>query len=168
MEATIKKMTKAELLSPRYKVIAKHSPFNVELDRLYPIGFIIEANKNLEGHTFLTKTILDYPNIYKPLNWYQDRGIADMPTYLKAIRESKYAKEPEKFGLSAYKEGFILKAFEYRLNENDKYGIVPINVSFEPKNNWIELDDVRLGGFHSIRDFVPATEEDYNEYLKTK
>ena len=64
MEATIKKMTKAELLSPRYKVTAKHSPFNVELDRLYPIGFIVEANKNLEGHTFLTKTTEQEYNEY--------------------------------------------------------------------------------------------------------
>jgi hypothetical protein len=167
MEAS-KNMTKEELLSPRYKVTAKHSPFNAELDRLYPIGFIIEANKNLEGATFLTKTILDYPHIFKPLNWYQDRNIAEMPVYLKAIRTSKYANEPEIFGLSAYKEGFILKAFEYRLDENDKYGIAPINVSFEPKNNWIKIDDVRLGAFHSIRDFEPATEQEYNDFLTAK
>ena len=87
-------MTAEELMRPRYEpifnVAGKHYPAS-----LFTGGEMIELVPN--GNTFwgnqgaargLLKDFFDaFPNLFKPLPWYANRAVSDMPEY---VRETKY------------------------------------------------------------------------------
>jgi hypothetical protein len=81
-----------ELLAPRYKVIADYP------DSIFDVGFILNYDAmNLtafweDGNLFID---LDkYPNIFKPLEWYEDREIDEMPEYVKCIKTPNQVTMP--------------------------------------------------------------------------
>jgi len=81
-------MTAAELLKPRFEVIAEYPrcPFKK--------GTILKLISDLklkdwyedEEQTDMTKGIFikPYPHLYKPLNWWEHRKVEDMPKKLMA------------------------------------------------------------------------------------
>jgi hypothetical protein len=93
-------MKQHELLKPRYKVTADY-PFN----RHFRVGDIITLDKEEEGGLFArvpafgstptyTETTdfydyyLDYyPHIFCPLKWWEERGLYEMPDYVKFDNE---------------------------------------------------------------------------------
>ena len=69
-------MIPEELLKPRYKTLCNYP------DSPLRVGQIITGNTfNITGGTkFHCK---DYPAIFKPLAWWEDRDDKDMPLYIK-------------------------------------------------------------------------------------
>jgi hypothetical protein len=82
-------MTAAELLKPRFEVIADYPncPFKV--------GAILSKIENATNNYFgMDNCVLNairfddiekYPRIFKPLNWWEHRNVEDMPKKVKCI-----------------------------------------------------------------------------------
>lgn len=77
-------MSVEELLKPRYKVIADYPM------RAYNIGDIITLQEPFKPIAYGAADCnnagyLDkYPHLFKPLAWYEEREIDDLPIYLKS------------------------------------------------------------------------------------
>lgn len=86
----------AELLKPRYKVIADYpgSPFWVGSILIFIPRFMHRVDGNIESTTYsdvfrrgnhfiLADEIKEYPHLFNPLEWYEDRKPEEMPGYVK-------------------------------------------------------------------------------------
>jgi len=89
-------MTPEELLKPRYKVIADYffNPYNVgdiitlpENNRsvhLTTTKHTDEFGENVsQAEHYAPKVIEQYPHLFKPLAWWEDRKPEEMPEYVK-------------------------------------------------------------------------------------
>lgn len=81
-----------DLMIPRYKVIADF-PFN----NYYKVGGIITDHKNISarnenGHAVFACSFSEFPNIFLPISWWEDRKPEDMPMYLKYQNNGKIRK----------------------------------------------------------------------------
>lgn len=84
-------LTPEELLRPRYKVIADYP------STFWSIGDIIDPE---ELHTQFEK----YPHLFQKLEWWQERGIDDMPEYVKFFNN---VYRISGWDFSAYITGYI-------------------------------------------------------------
>lgn len=130
-------MTPEQLMKPRFKV-ALNFPGN-----LFPIGSIIEADfenpdlwiiaelglKSPELHDHPSK----WPDVFKEMQWWEDRQLADNPIYVK----------PSERGLTFFHDK-IYKVKHY--SGKDCY-------------DHLRLVDEQVG---HAQWFLPATEEEYN------
>jgi len=85
-------MTKEELLKPRYKVIALFPLCDLKLGDIIsfetphvPVASYCALNGNQIKYAVPEETIKDYPHLFKPLQWWEDRNLADLPEYVKCI-----------------------------------------------------------------------------------
>jgi len=75
-------MTTEALMKPRYKVISNYP------GSIYNIGDIIEQIDGYfdlykDGSTlYLEIELKKYPNIFKPLAWWEERKVSDMPMFI--------------------------------------------------------------------------------------
>ncbi len=69
-------MTVEELLKPRFEVIADYPNSG------YEIGEIIECKKPLTDEEFVN-AFLEYPHLFKKIQWWEKRQKHEMPKYLK-------------------------------------------------------------------------------------
>ncbi len=76
-----------ELLKPRYKVIADYPGNEI------PIGTILFKHNNTywtDGKQYEfyepEKTFIEYPHLFRRLEWWEDRDVKDMPEYVKCIK----------------------------------------------------------------------------------
>lgn len=85
-------MTPEQLLRPRYKVIADYPC------RPHPIGSIIEwcgdphETKTLftlpgSQHNYPEFKFKEYPNLFRKLEWWEERKPEDMPNYVRSIKQ---------------------------------------------------------------------------------
>lgn len=84
-------MTPEELLIPRFKCIAP-LPFQPEKD-MYKVGDIFTDDgktvaKNQNRDPVYSVVWQEYPHLFKPLQWYEDRAPKDMPEYVKYKSEN--------------------------------------------------------------------------------
>lgn len=79
-----------------------------------------------------------YPKIFRQMHWSEQRELGEMPRYLRRIKSGKE----------------VVKAHKYRFI----YG-----------NWWVVPEWAKKVGYDSIvTDYLPATEAEYLEYLKSK
>jgi hypothetical protein len=71
-------MTPEDLLKPRYKVIADYPGCRWE------VGHIIEMKR--VATSVDDKYFDNYPHLFQPLKWYEERKPEDMPEYVKSER----------------------------------------------------------------------------------
>jgi hypothetical protein len=75
----------SDLLKPRVKCIAPYPGMNNR-----KVGDIIEWIEGLHGPQDLWLGVYgEYPHLFKPLQWWEERGIDEMPEYVKCIWENK-------------------------------------------------------------------------------
>jgi len=77
-------MTKAELLEPRYKVVADYPHSNFEINQILDTdaqGVHISYEDYGKEYT----TLADYPHLFKKLEWWEDRKDKNLPKYIKKI-----------------------------------------------------------------------------------
>lgn len=82
-------MSTEELLKPRYKVTADYP------DSLFKVGDILQQDfENANDWVIPEKGLLtpclqtnpaNYPNIFRPIEWWEDRAVDDMPEYVKSV-----------------------------------------------------------------------------------
>jgi hypothetical protein len=140
-------MTNEELMTPRFRVIADYP------NSLFKIGEILTGNQRL----FCDKNserYSDFPNIFQPLEWWEERSLEDLPKYLrfKDNVRTGYLK------INDEEEPFVHKVkvhFRYSTNEDYRYSSFKRFVS-----EWKEQE-------YNYNQFLPSTEEYYLEYIKT-
>ena len=140
-------MTTEELLKSRVKVIAPYpnSPYKVGeilteffFDNGNSYFSVNKDEKTFPDRVINSRTINECPNIFRKMEWWEDRKIEDMPEYLKEECT-----------------GEVIKT-EWRWNE--RLEIEGRNIE---SKEWYETDIATL-------DSLPATIEEYEQYLKTK
>ena len=70
-------MTVEELMKPRYKAVADYPK------SIHPVGEIIQYDYDKDG------TLGNWPHLFKPLEWWEDRKPEDIPKYIKSIFNDK-------------------------------------------------------------------------------
>lgn len=80
-------MTAAELLKPRFEVIAEYPKCvfkkGMIIKEWHLEGWCIDVNNN-QSDILQLHNITPYPHLFKPLNWWEHRKVEDMPKKLKA------------------------------------------------------------------------------------
>lgn len=139
------------LLTPRCEVIADYfySP--------YKVGDIIEPNEKGLVHLTTTvqydsfdgqnhdvvnyfpfETVAKYPKLFRSLHWWQLRPVEEMPEYLKDYIQGKIVVKVHKYLTGDLSDGFISDT------NKDSGHVSPLHI------------------------FVPATEEEYETFIKNK
>ena len=122
-------MTQEKLMQQRYKVIADW-PY---MGEGYSIGKIIQiegTDQFIKENNFYDK----YPHLFKKLEWWEERGIENMPQYLRL--------------------------------KNQDWVFMPI--CYLPPVDVLCPDEVSDTFIHEIMNFIPATREEYEQYLQSK
>jgi hypothetical protein len=84
-------MTKEELLKERYKVISDYPGC------VFRLGEILEATEfpqrwAAEKFNLNNNHPAYYPNIFKKLEWWEERKKEEMPIYIKSLSDGRVAK----------------------------------------------------------------------------
>lgn len=140
-------MTTEELLKPRYKVISDypHPHFDVgdiltECDHRNVWG--IDRMRN--GDVIGVKNVEAYPHIFKPIQWWEERELPQLPEYVRRITTPLFKSSPQ--------FGEVLKVARWvRMNDGSFYAFPD-----KYETEWLASN------------FEPSTKEEYEQYLKTK
>lgn len=134
----------SELLRRRVKCIGNgeyHYPGSVSKvgDILYEA--VQESNKGYyyskDGYVSVIFEPENYPHLFKPLAWYEDREESQLPEYVKNIAD-----------------GHIFKVCRFQI------ALGSVIIYHPPKKSgWQET------GIHNLKDSHPATLEEYNQYI---
>jgi len=144
-----KTMTMEQLLAPRFKVKDKYPGMEMEPFRLDQIitltkhetdGWIHIPIKHIPGSYMRIGFFEAFPNIFEPLPWWKERKVEDMPRYVRSI------KQEYQYGIEI---GKVIKVKEWVLLSKTMYVIQSKTREYHPSC------------------FVPASKEDYNDYLQT-
>ncbi len=88
-------LTKEELMKPRFKVISDYpkTPFE--------IGEILQYNNNEVGAIQYRN---DYPAIFQPLQWWEERTVEEMPEYVlyQCVGEKTEIVRTEKWEVNGF------------------------------------------------------------------
>lgn len=141
-------MTKEELLKPRYKVIADYPESRYNVGSIFykyefvngNYAYVENTESPLDGRVARVEWVENYPIHFRKLEWWEDRKPEDMPQYVKERKEG---------GMVAR----VKKHFTNSIGEDNKKGC--------------QLDIVTDWNFFSYSIWQPATEEEYNQYLKS-
>lgn len=146
-------MTTEDLLKPRYKVIADYlfSPYKIGNvivceNHQYKQVHLATINVREMGENIKQECFYDiedcklYPALFKPLAWYEDREVGDMPEYVK------------------YDDGGVYKIDKWELNIVNELmpkridGIINANVIWHFKK----------------KKSLPATLTEFDHYINSK
>jgi len=88
-------MTVEQLMQPRYKVVVDypHSPFtDNQIICLQNVGGYWRYSwAEHDGIEFETESFFkDYPHLFKPMAWWEERDVKDMPEYVKSLVGSEH------------------------------------------------------------------------------
>lgn len=139
-------MTNEELMTPRFKVIGDYPNSLFKIDEILTGDERIYCDEN-------SKRYSDFPNIFKPLEWWEERNIEDLPKYLKfneVIRTSFTSINDEE-------EPFIHKVKVHQRYSTDTY--FRYSSFYEFVSEWKDQP-------YNYNQFLPSTEEEYLEYIK--
>lgn len=128
-------MSVEQLLTPRYKVIAKYPGSRWEVGHVVHLlnnkGSIIYRWSDNNGDWVYEYWFMEYPAIFKKLQWWEERQEGEMPQYVKI------------------------------LNQQDKEEVYKVN----KWNNSNGMPYVDGFGVFIIKDMEPASESDYLTYI---
>lgn len=143
-------LTKEALLIPRYKVIALWPRCE------YSIGDVIVLTKYMginacistEGQFIEWESFFkEYPHLFKPLEWWEERAIEDMPEYIVFTKD-----------YMAFKQGSVYKHHHW-MHDNS----TPFCIGFETGPGEYEKYAVP-----PCAQLMPATEQEYKNYINQK
>ena len=140
-----------KLLQPRYKLIADY-PSNID-----DIGTVYEIDLS-DGHGIdFEMTCKKYPNLFRELEWWEEREIEDMPMYLK---QTGMVDDDNTLPDWCFK---VKKHFNAGNGEWRDNSIRIFCTEEHPTKGW------SLGNrsFH-YSGFIPATEQDYLTYKQNQ
>lgn len=139
-------MTPEELMKPRFKVIADYPGSHFGDNQVLNLNY-----NNREGlweytwaehdgmYDISEASLKEYPHLFRPLQWWEERDVKDMPEYVKWTKN---------WDSNPVREAGDVMVVEWISNSHFTS----------------EGEDWKLtGGW-----FIPATETEWEEYLKTK
>lgn len=85
-------MTPEQLMQPRYKVIADYPGNKLEVRSILDQG--IRDCFNCDGIIYHESILKKYPHIFKPLQWWEERKLKEMPEYVKCLKSPDKIIEP--------------------------------------------------------------------------
>lgn len=95
----------AELLKPRYKVIADYPMSSVDVGEvLIPDK---ETNQCVTQGGYWGTDLTKYPHLFRKMDWHEDRLVGDMPKYLKCIKTPDQIHQPN----TVYKIDWVNKYY---------------------------------------------------------
>jgi hypothetical protein len=147
-------MTIKDLLIPRYAVAMNYpgSPFKIGdiLTNVLGVTYRINGSQIVEN----VIAIQEFPEIFKPLIWWEFRDREDMPIYLK-LEENYMSANGKKIILKA---GTVLKVGSYfgTGKEATKYG--------RGTGAFLPMGKSNTADIENLNAFLPATEEEYLKY----
>lgn len=167
--------TVEELLKPRYKVIVPWPGMEVEPFALGQIvtlqkhpsdeeeGFIHIPLKHIPGSYMREQFFLNYPHLFRKLEWWEERAPEDMPKYVKVIRED-----------CAKDTGLYCKVYNWHTYD-DKFPLVKGQFGAELEgykppyilNSRFNFEGQVYGRLNATH-LLPATAEEYNNYKAEK
>ena len=140
-------LTTEQLLAPRYKVIADYpqSRFNPD-EILIPNRMDGKVdnqwvNQDPNDKRYIHAQLENFPHLFKPLQWWEDREEKDMPEYVKW----RYMPECD----AKTMDGYIAKVFGW---SQAGYGVI--------------TDDGKTTT--ATKYWTPATHTDYTNYQNSK
>ncbi|AZA82194.1 hypothetical protein C1637_09810 [Chryseobacterium lactis] len=127
-------MNKQQLLNPRFKVINTYPGCEWEIDEILDRDWGLDGNDE-DGFKHI---VSDFPHLFKPLKWFEERKADDFPIYVELIIDIPY------YGLKKGQIAPIYKIDEHINNHMNKasatlFGkplisldsVVPIDVQLE-------------------------------------
>jgi hypothetical protein len=139
------------LLMPRFKVVLDYPGSIFELNTiLCPSKGNTLTHGDEEGDFVGEINLSRYPEIFKPLNWWEVRDISAMPKYISYISltlRSRIYGEVTTSEDNFYKARHFMKVDKWAINDRLK---------------WYYNDNTLCTLGHT---FLPATEEEYNIYI---
>lgn len=140
-------MTNEELMTPRFKVIEDYPNSLFKIDEILTGNERLFCDKNSERYS-------DFPNIFKPLEWWQERSLEDLPKYLKFNEEIRTGIR----SVNDEEEPFVHKVkIHQRYFENEDFRYSSF---YEFVSEWKDQP-------YNYNQFLPSTEEEYLQYIKT-
>lgn len=129
-----------DLMTPRWEVIADYPSSE------YPKGMIVDLSQdpryvsgNVMGALWNDEKFFDsYPQLFKPLAWYEKRDIKDMPEYVKDNFKGNIVIKVHK-----YMEGILDRFFVSEANKHTEY-------------------------LSHLACYLPATQSEYEAYINSK
>jgi len=91
-------------------------------------------------------TVEQFPNLFRPLAWYEKRNPENMPEYVRYTENHKYA---------SHKYNEVVKVTKW-VNDESNEGELYFTFENDPKDD--------LGVYPE--DYVPATKDEYVEYIR--
>lgn len=150
-------MTPEQLLIPRYKVKARDTSGNFEIEDVF-MQYLLGGpvwRKFIDGK-WTDTTIHNpekYPHLFKPLQWWEDRKLEEMPAYVKqeGMVDSRDKPIPDR----------VIKVDKHWANTATKpYGNYKVFSSSEDPHNHLYSQ--------MYSDWQPATHEEYLTYINSK
>lgn len=136
-------LTTEELINPRVKVIANYPNSPFEIGDILHFEFAMNGKLKLyvsQRYIIGEIEVDECPAIFEPLPWWADRDKSELPEYVKCTKHTDC--EGEVFKVESYEEDGV--------NVTDDY-IVSILYQDE-----------------GLPMLEPATQEDYENYIKSK
>lgn len=131
-------MSVEELLKPRYKVIAEWPESTFEIGQIITKSDLVEDWLQTDNflHGFKLSAVEKYPHLFKKLEWWEERKLEDMPKYVR------WDYKPGCDG--AHMKNLIAKV-----------------------DGWVQASYgvISQGQTTSSHFWLPATEQEYNDYL---
>ncbi len=154
-------MTNEELMIPRYRVIADF-PFNEHFE----VGQLLTLTPNNDHRNYLVNpfqykiftddgsitfsedALIVFSHIFKKLGWWEEREEAALPMYLKWHYPADNRPEPK-----------VIKVKSH-FNKTD--------TNWRNHSVHIFAAENAPSTTYTYNPFVPATEQEYNDYIKSK
>lgn len=144
-------MTTDELLMPRYKVIADYPGTVFDVNQILEVSGDC-AGSNRTGSGVLSKSVYKpekYPAIFRPMPWYEERKVGEMPEYVK----------------NTYREGMVNDIFVYAVKKHFTRDMTGVECGIkEDAKYWTDENDFS----HLYIHYAPATLQDFNDYINSK
>jgi len=85
-------MSTEELLKPRYKAIASYPDSQFPLNKIIEMEIVSNASMYHFGNNRWEYEcwFMDYPHLFRKLDWWEERKLEDMPEYVKRPPEMKF------------------------------------------------------------------------------
>lgn len=139
-------LTPEQLMKPRYKVISNYP------NSIHTIEDIIENKDGDIVDVIAYYNCSYYPNIFQKLEWWEQRNVEDMPEYVRW--------NPKSIPLDAI-ENEVMRIESSR--ECNPGGSMAGMIEFI-----LDRGDPKLNKYGYQTMMLPATEEQYNQYLNSK
>jgi hypothetical protein len=138
-------MTTEELMRPRFKVIADYPGSKHQVGKIYIKMDGREFYENIETGMAIGFDPKYYENIFRPLAWWEDRELPQMPEYLKRVKVTPFMETPI---------NSVIKVNKWFIDEDGKDAYF----TWEGNNE--------LGNYPST--YSPATKQEYQSFINNQ